>query len=154
MSFAWLDYLMLAEALLQARTTLAPEEACCRAASSRAYYAVYGAARTRARDQEGLQLPATGDAHQLVITHYRQGRARCTGRLGTPCAGCGAPATAPTMTTSSTDRWRWRSLPCGARGKSWRSSRRWRHRRPPPMTRARPRALSPRRSAEAGASRL
>jgi len=73
MSFAWLDYLTLAEALLQARTTLAPEEACCRAAISRAYYAVYGAARTRARDQEGLQLPATGDAHQRVITHYFQG---------------------------------------------------------------------------------
>ena len=73
MSFAWLDYLVLAEALLQARTTLAPEEACCRAAISRAYYAVYGAARTRARDQEGVQLPATGDAHQRVITHYRQG---------------------------------------------------------------------------------
>ncbi len=73
MSFAWLDYLVLAEALLQARTTLAPEEACCRAAISRAYYAVYGAALTRARDQDGLQLPATGDAHQRVITHYRQG---------------------------------------------------------------------------------
>ena len=73
MSFAWLDYLVLAEALLQARTTLAPEEACCRAAISRAYYAVYGAARTRARDQDGLQLPATGDTHALVMTHYRQG---------------------------------------------------------------------------------
>jgi uncharacterized protein (UPF0332 family) len=73
MSFAWLDYLALAEARLQARTTLAPEEACCRAAVSRAYYAVYGAARPRARDQDGLQLPATGDAHQRVITHYRQG---------------------------------------------------------------------------------
>lgn len=45
MNFAWLDYLVLAEALLQARTTFAPEEACCRAAISRAYYAVYGAAR-------------------------------------------------------------------------------------------------------------
>jgi hypothetical protein len=32
MSFPWLEYLVLAEALLQARTTLAPEEACCRAA--------------------------------------------------------------------------------------------------------------------------
>jgi len=73
MSFAWLDYLALAEALLQARTTLAPEEACCRAAISRAYDAVYGAARTRACDQEGLQLPTAAEAHQLVITHYRQG---------------------------------------------------------------------------------
>src|SRR5882724_11365786 len=73
MSFPWLEYLVLAEALLQARTTLAPEEACCRAAVSRAYYGVYGAARTRARDQDGLQLSATGDAHQRVIPHYRQG---------------------------------------------------------------------------------
>lgn len=73
MSFAWSDYLVLAEALLQGRGTLAPEEACCRAAISRAYYAVYGVARTRARDQDGLQLPATGDAHQRVIAHYFQG---------------------------------------------------------------------------------
>jgi hypothetical protein len=73
MSFAWLDYLVLAEALLQARTTFVLEDACCRIAISRASYAVYGAARTCARDQDGLQLPATGDAHQRVITHYRQG---------------------------------------------------------------------------------
>jgi uncharacterized protein (UPF0332 family) len=73
MSFAWLEYLVLAEALLQASTTLAPEEACCRAAISRAYYAVYGAARLRARDQEGVRLPATAEAHQRVITHYRHG---------------------------------------------------------------------------------
>lgn len=73
MSFAWQDYLALAEALVQARTTLAPEEACCRAAVSRAYYAVYGVARTQARDHEGLQLPATGEAHQQVSLHYRTG---------------------------------------------------------------------------------
>jgi uncharacterized protein (UPF0332 family) len=73
MSFAWLEYLVLAEALLQASTTLASEEACCRAAISRAYYAVYGAARLHAHDQEGLHLPATAEAHQRVITHYRQG---------------------------------------------------------------------------------
>ena len=73
MTFAWVDYLTLAEALLQGRATVAPEEACCRAAVSRAYYAVYGAARTHAREQEGLQLPATGDAHQRVIAHYFHG---------------------------------------------------------------------------------
>ena len=50
MSFDWREYLVLAEALLQARTRLAQEEACCRAAVSRAYYAVYGVARNRARD--------------------------------------------------------------------------------------------------------
>jgi uncharacterized protein (UPF0332 family) len=73
MSFAWLEYLVLAEALLQAPATLAPEEACCRAAISRAYYAVYGVARLHARDQEGLHVPATAEAHQRVITHYRHG---------------------------------------------------------------------------------
>ena len=73
MSFAWIGYLVLAEALLQVHTTLAPEEACCRAAVSRAYYAVYGVARTQARDHEGLQLPATGAAHQQVSLHYRTG---------------------------------------------------------------------------------
>jgi hypothetical protein len=67
MSFGWLDYLTLAEALVQARTTFAPEEACCRAAISRAYYAVYGAARTRAREQERLQLPATGEQGHSVF---------------------------------------------------------------------------------------
>ena len=73
MSFAWRDSLGLAEALMQARTTLAPEEACCRAAVSRASYAVYGVARTQARDHAGLQLPATGAAHQQVSLHYRTG---------------------------------------------------------------------------------
>jgi hypothetical protein len=73
MSFDWREYLVLAEALVQTRTTLAPEEACCRAAVSRAYYAVYGVARTQARDHAGLQLPATGDAHQQVGLHYRTG---------------------------------------------------------------------------------
>ena len=73
MSFDWRESLVLAEALLQARTRLAPEEACGRAAVSRAYSAVYCVARNRARDQDGLQLPATGEAHQRVSTHYRQG---------------------------------------------------------------------------------
>ena len=78
MSFAWLDYLTLAEALLQARTTFAPEEACCRAAISRAYYAVYGAAHMRAREQDGLQLPTTGDADRkstrLNSSHIQKSR--------------------------------------------------------------------------------
>jgi len=73
MSFDWREYLALAEALVQGRTTLAPEEACCRAAISRAYYAVYGVARTQARDHAGLQVPATSDAHQQVGVHYRTG---------------------------------------------------------------------------------
>jgi hypothetical protein len=38
MNFVWGDYLTVAEALVQQRGSLAPEEACCRAAISRAYY--------------------------------------------------------------------------------------------------------------------
>lgn len=73
MNFPWRDYLVLADALLQAWATLAPEEACCHAPISRAYYAVYGTASTDVRDHARLQLPATGDAHQVVMTYYLQG---------------------------------------------------------------------------------
>ena len=73
MSFDWWEYLRLAEALVQRRTTFASEEACCRAAVSRAYYAVYGVARTQARAHDGVHLPPTGDAHQQVSLHYRTG---------------------------------------------------------------------------------
>ena len=72
MSFAWVEYLTVAEALVHHRGTLAPEEACCRAAISRAYYAAYGAARNHARDVEGLGLVQTGDDHQRVLGHYRR----------------------------------------------------------------------------------
>ena len=40
---------------------------------SRLLYAVYNVARTHAQEQEGFQLPATGDAHQRVIMHYFRG---------------------------------------------------------------------------------
>ena len=72
MSFAWGDYLTVAEALVHQRGILAPEDACCRAATSRAYYAAYGAARNHARDVEGLRLAQTGDDHQRVLRHYRR----------------------------------------------------------------------------------
>ena len=71
MSFAWVEYLTVAEALVRQRATLADEEACCRAAISRAYYAAYGAARNHARDVEGLVLSQTGDDHRQVLGHYR-----------------------------------------------------------------------------------
>ena len=71
MSFAWSEYLTVAEALVDGRGTLAPEEACCRAAISRAYYAAYGVARSHARDNERLSLQRTGGDHQRVLLHYR-----------------------------------------------------------------------------------
>jgi hypothetical protein len=72
MSFAWREYLTVAEALFQQRGTLADTEACCRAAISRAYYAAYCAARNYARDGEGLRLAQTGMDHRQVLLHYRQ----------------------------------------------------------------------------------
>ncbi|MBI2875672.1 MAG: hypothetical protein HYY20_02185 [Candidatus Tectomicrobia bacterium] len=72
MSFAWVEYLSVAEALVRQRGTLADVEACCRAAISRAYYAAYCAARNHARDVEGLVLTQTGDDHRQCLRHYRQ----------------------------------------------------------------------------------
>lgn len=70
MSFAWAAYLTLAEALFQARATFADEEACCRAAISRAYYAAFCVARNHARDNESLILSNTARDHQIVCAHY------------------------------------------------------------------------------------
>ena len=72
MSFPWIEYLTLAEALVQARGTFAHDEACCRAAISRAYYAAYGATRNHARDGEGLALHQTSGDHRRVILHYQR----------------------------------------------------------------------------------
>jgi hypothetical protein len=49
MSFAWSEYLTVAEALIDGRGTLAPEEA-----------------------YEGLTLQRTGRDHQRVLLHYRR----------------------------------------------------------------------------------
>jgi hypothetical protein len=72
MSFAWAAYLTLAEALFRERATFADQEACCRAAISRAYYAAFCVARNHARDNEGLTLSDTARDHQIVFAHYAQ----------------------------------------------------------------------------------
>jgi len=72
MSFAWAEYLSLAEALFRERATFADEEACCRAAISRAYYAAFCAARHHARDNEGLTLSNTAQDHQTVFVQSPQ----------------------------------------------------------------------------------
>ena len=81
MSFPWLDYLVLAEALLQARTTLAPEEACCRAAISRAYYAVFCMSRNYLREQEGRQVPSR-DVHRYVRDAFKKSPDRLHKQIG------------------------------------------------------------------------
>lgn len=72
MTFPWGEYLELADALLTNRGTFAHEEACCRASISRAYYAVFCAARNHAVNNEGLQLGRTGDDHRQVQRHFEQ----------------------------------------------------------------------------------
>ena len=75
MSFAWLDYVVLAEALLQARTNFAPEEACCRAAISRTYSAVYGTV---------CSCPPPVCARLLVCPHASPDRPRAGGLHACP----------------------------------------------------------------------
>lgn len=82
MSFPWVDYLTVAEALMQARNTFAPAEARYRVASSRAYYAAYCAARNHARDHERYSPVTTGADHRLVAEHYRAGTSRAHRKIG------------------------------------------------------------------------
>jgi hypothetical protein len=78
MSFVWETYLIVAEILLGIRTPSFPtaaeramvEEAHCRIAISRAYYAAYCAARNYSRDVESLPLRGGGEDHGAVIRHY------------------------------------------------------------------------------------
>lgn len=62
-----------AEALWQQRGTFASEEACCRASISRAYYAIFGAARQYAVTIEGLESGRTGEVHRQVQRHFQHG---------------------------------------------------------------------------------
>ncbi len=82
MSFPWVDYLKVAEALIRARNTFAPPEACYRAAISRAYYAAYCAARNHARDHEGYTPVPSGRDHGLVAEHYLAGVSRTHRKIG------------------------------------------------------------------------
>jgi len=81
-TFPWVEYLGVAEALLQHRGTFAHEEACCRASISRAYYAVFCAARNYAGAVEGLQMMGTGGDHWHVQRHFQQGLSREHQTLG------------------------------------------------------------------------
>jgi hypothetical protein len=82
MSFPWVDYLKVAEALIRARNTFAPPEARYRAAISRAYYAAYCAARNHARDHEGYSPVPSGRDHGLVAEHYLTGGSRTHRKIG------------------------------------------------------------------------
>ena len=80
MSFPWIDSLTVAEALIQARNTVAPAEA--RVAISRAYYAAYCAARNHARDTESYVPVPTGRDHGFVAEYYLAGISRAHRQIG------------------------------------------------------------------------
>lgn len=59
MSFDWVDFLALADALVRDPNSPGPEEASLRSASSRAYYAAFCSARDFACARDGLVLQKT-----------------------------------------------------------------------------------------------
>ena len=71
MSFDWAEYLNVAKELVGVATTPANQEAKFRAAISRAYYAAYVTARNYLRDQEGILIPKTSDAHKYVSNQFK-----------------------------------------------------------------------------------
>ena len=71
MSFAWSDFLALAEALERHPAIPGPEEAVLRTAISRAYYSAFCSAREFAVTRDGLTIRRTGDDHNLVAAHFR-----------------------------------------------------------------------------------
>jgi uncharacterized protein (UPF0332 family) len=82
MSFPWIGYLEVAEALIRLRSSDAPFEARYRAAISRAYYAAYCATRNYAREREGYTPSRSGQDHSQVAAHYSQGASRAHKKIG------------------------------------------------------------------------
>lgn len=81
MSFDWSDYLSLARAL-GGEDVVATEEARLRSAISRAYYAVYGTARTIARSCDGYRQQSTETSHQGLINHFKNSPDRARKAVG------------------------------------------------------------------------
>ncbi|OCR00777.1 hypothetical protein BCD67_23885 [Oscillatoriales cyanobacterium USR001] len=70
MIFEWSEYLNLAKELAGKVTTSANQEAKLRAAISICYYAAFIKARNYLRDNEGIDIPDTGEAHQYVREQF------------------------------------------------------------------------------------
>jgi uncharacterized protein (UPF0332 family) len=70
MSFSWEKFLSVAEALANADIG-ADREACLRSAVSRAYYAAFGSARSRARERR-LQTRQSAAEHGEVSVFFAQ----------------------------------------------------------------------------------
>ena len=75
--FDWAEYLILAEELAERQDN----EAALRSSVSRAYYAVFGTARKRLRD-EGAHVLETGQAHIEVWNTYASSDQRLRREIG------------------------------------------------------------------------
>ncbi len=82
MSFDWAEYLNLADRLVRDKALFTSDEACFRAAISRAYYSAFCAARNRARDRDGLIVTNTVSDHRLVKDHYERAPDRSRQKIG------------------------------------------------------------------------
>ena len=67
----WNDYLIIAEEVYSGRSSIASEEACCRSAISRAYFAAYNIADIRLRTKEKGNKPFAIGSHKNLIEYYK-----------------------------------------------------------------------------------
>ena len=82
MSFAWADYVEVAEALVVAGATKAPkEEAYWRASVSRAYYGAFCTAR-EFRENRGDSFGTTERIHEAVILAFRNSTSAYEKKIG------------------------------------------------------------------------
>lgn len=82
MSFDWADYLELADVIVQQRSALGTEEACLRAAISRAYYSAFITARNFVDVKREVILTRRGQDHHLVIDHFKNSADRNRRQIG------------------------------------------------------------------------
>lgn len=83
MRFDWSEYLNLANKLVRAKsTTPQADEACHRAAVSRAYYAAYCLARNLARGRGWVTLTGSAKDHATVKNYFKNSRQRKKKQIG------------------------------------------------------------------------
>ncbi len=68
----WINYLNIAKAVYSGSGSLASEEACCRSAISRAYFAAYNISDIRQTTKEKGNKPYGLGEHARLIAYYKQ----------------------------------------------------------------------------------
>lgn len=82
LDFDWEDYLTLAHCLHQDSTLEIRDEARWRCSISRAYYAVFGKAKSHLLNIDKTPVPTT-DAHSFVIREFKNSKSRERRKIGT-----------------------------------------------------------------------